>query len=107
MDMKSIEHELLLSALDEDALLSASENIVTNSTDVETKDVVALAGQLASRGFLEIYVYDKNQTPVLIRLENLLTKLREEPYGVFLQQTEMTALRLISLDQERNPSSSA
>ncbi len=107
MDMRWIERELLFSALDEDAALSAAENVVAKATDVETDEVLALAGRLAERGFLEFYKYDEHQAPVVIDPEKALTEIRNEPYGVFLQQTNATEPRLAALSEEEGGQVSA
>lgn len=99
MDKSLIERELLLSALDEDAVLSAAENLL-EKTGTEVDEVLAFARRLAEGGFLEFYKYADDQMPVVIGLENVSVEIRDEPYGVFLQQTDTTAGRLAALSQD-------
>lgn len=106
MDKRLIERELLLSALDEDAVLSAAENLLVKA-GVEVDAVLALARRLAEGGFLEFYKYADDQTPVVIDPENVSVEMRDEPYGVFLQQTDATASRLAALSQDGEGAASA
>ncbi|MGF9562780.1 hypothetical protein [Neorhizobium sp. JUb45] len=99
MDKRLIERELLLSALDEDAVLSAAENLL-EKTGADVNEVLAFACRLAEDGFLEFYKYADDQAPVVIGPEEILTEIRDEPYGVFLQQTDATAGRLAILSQD-------
>lgn len=99
MDNRLIERELLLSALDEDAVLSAAENIMAKATGVDAHEVLAVACRLAEDGYLEFYKYDEDQAVMAITPEKVRDEIRAEPYGVFLQQTDATGRQLTVLQK--------
>lgn len=99
---RQIEHELLLSALDEDAVLSAAENIIAKMNGVELRQVLALATRLAESGVIALYKYDNDQSPVAIRTKEFSDEMHSTPHEVFLQSTEDTSRRLSELSHDKS-----
>ncbi|WP_174020584.1 hypothetical protein G6L89_009280 [Agrobacterium fabrum] len=95
-----IEREILLDALDEDAVLSVVENI-SKKFRIEGGAVFQHVVSLSHLNLVEFYKYENEEKTEIanVKSEELAKEMRDHPYEIFLARTDKTFGRLAEINK--------
>ncbi|UXT51851.1 hypothetical protein FY136_21770 [Agrobacterium tumefaciens] len=95
-----IEREILLDALDEDAVLSVVENI-SQKFRLDRSDIFEHVVSLSYENLVEFYKYENEEKTEIMNVKSseLDKEMRDHPYEIFLARTDKTFGRLAEINK--------